>query len=232
VNFAAVLRAIQSDAHSNVIATPSAVTMDNQEAELKSGQEVPFVTGQFSNTGTATGAAVNPFQTVQREQVGTTLKVTPTISPEGTAVALKLSIEDSNLAPTPAGAVDLTTEKRSVATKVLVDDGGVVVIGGLIEDNRTGQESRVPILGSIPVIGLAFKTRAKSIMKQDLMIFIRPKILRDPVQAAYETELKYNYMQDEQKSSEHRELPPLLPGERAAKLPPLPTKVSGAGPPP
>jgi general secretion pathway protein D len=228
VNFAAVLRAVQSDSHTNVIATPSAVTMDNQEAVLKSGQEVPFVTGQFSNTGTATNGAVNPFQTVQREDVGTNLKVTPTISAEGTAVALKLSIEDSNIAATPAGAVDLTTMKRTVTTNVLVDDGGVVVLGGLTADNNTRQESRVPILGSIPVIGLAFKTRSNTVAKETLMIFIRPKILRDPAQAAYETELKYNYMQDEQRGSEHREIPPLLPGEHVPSLPPLPTPSTGA----
>lgn len=223
VNFAAVLRAVQSDSHINLVATPSAVTQDNQEAELKSGQEVPFVTGQFSNTGTATNGAVNPFQTVQREDVGTTLKVTPTISPEGTAVALKLSIEYSTIAPTPAGAVDITTLKRSVTTNVLVDDGGVVVLGGLTQNSNTRQESRVPFFGSIPIIGLAFKTRSNTIDKQSLMIFIRPKILRDPAQAAYETELKYNYMQDEQKHSEHREIPPLLPGEHVPSLPPLPS---------
>ena len=228
VNFAAVLRAVQSDSHSNVIATPSAVTLDNQEAELKSGQEVPFVTGQFSNTGTATNGAVNPFQTVQREDVGTTLKVTPTISPEGTAVALKLSIEYSNIAPSPSGAVDITTLKRTVTTNVLVDDGGVVVLGGLTQNNNTRQESRVPVLGSIPIIGLAFKTRSNTIEKQSLMIFIRPKILRDPAQAAYETDLKYNYMQDEVKHSEHREIPPLMPGEHVPLLPPLPIRSNGS----
>lgn len=229
VNFAAVLRAIQSDSHSNIIATPSAVTMDAQEAVLKSGQEVPFVTGQFSNTGTSTNGAVNPFQTVQREDVGTTLKVTPTISPEGTAIALKLSVENSNIAPTPKGAVDLVTSKRTVTTNVLVDDGGMVVIGGLTRNTSNRQESRIPLLGSIPIIGQAFKTRSNTTEKETLMIFIRPKILRDPAQAAYETELKYNYMQDEQKSSLRREIPPLLPGEHEPRLPPLPgTDTGGA----
>jgi general secretion pathway protein D len=222
VNFAAVLRAISSDAHTNIIATPSTVTMDDQEAELKVAQEVPFVTGQFSNTGTATNGAVNPFQTIQREEVGTILKVTPTISAEGTAVMLKLSIEDSSIGQRPAGAVDLVTNKRTATTNVLVEDGGVVVIGGLIRQNNQRQESRVPILGSIPIIGLAFKTRSSSAEKDNLMIFLRPKILRDAAQAAYETDLKYNYMQDQQRSSERREIPPLLPGERQPRLPPLP----------
>ncbi|HEY0339376.1 MAG TPA: type II secretion system secretin GspD, partial [Steroidobacteraceae bacterium] len=222
INFAAVLRAIQTDSHSNVIATPSAMTMDNQEAELKSAEEVPFVTGQFSNTGSTNNGQVNPFQTIQREEVGTILKVTPTISPEGTAVMMKLSIESSSLAQRPAGAVDIATNKRTVTTTVLIEDGGIVVLGGLISENNQRQESRVPFLGSIPIIGLAFKTRSATTEKDNLMIFIRPKILRDQAQAAYETDLKYNYMQDQQKSFEHREIPPLLPGEHQPRLPPLP----------
>jgi general secretion pathway protein D len=222
VNFAAILRAISSDAHTNIIATPSAITMDDQEAELKVAQEVPFVTGQFSNTGTATNGAVNPFQTIQREEVGTILKVTPTISAEGTAVMLKLSIEDSNIGQRPAGAVDLVTNKRTVTTNVLVEDGGVLVLGGLIKHQNLKQESRIPILGSIPLIGLAFKTRSNTAEKDNLMIFLRPKILREASQAAYETDLKYNYLQDQQRSFERREIPPLLPGERQPRLPALP----------
>jgi general secretion pathway protein D len=224
VNFAAILRAISSDSHTNIIATPSTVTMDDQEAELKVAQEVPFITGQFTNTGAGAGGngAVNPFQTIQREEVGTILKVTPTISAEGTSVMMKLSIESSNIGQRPAGAVDLVTNKRTVTTNVLVEDGGVIVIGGLIQQNNNRQQSRVPFLGSIPIIGLAFKTRLNNAEKDNLMIFLRPKIMRDASQAAYETDLKYNYMQDQQKSFEHREIPPLLPGERQPRLPPLP----------
>ncbi len=166
VNFAAILRAIQQDSHSNVIATPSAMTMDNQEAELKSAQEVPFVTGSFSNTGGTSNGGVNPFQTIQREEVGTILKVTPTISPEGNAVMMKLSIESSSIGQKPAGAVDLVTNKRTITTNVLIEDGGVVVLGGLISQTNTRQESRVPYLGAIPLIGLAFKTRAGSVTKR------------------------------------------------------------------
>jgi len=224
VNFAAILRAISSDAHTNIIATPSAITMDDQEAELKVAQEVPFITGSFTNTGAgaAGNGGVNPFQTIQREEVGTILKVTPTISAEGTAVMLKLSIEDSNIGQRPAGAVDLVTNKRTVTTNVLVEDGGVLVLGGLIKHQNLRQEARVPILGSIPLIGLAFKTRSNTTEKDNLMIFLRPKILRDASQAAYETDLKYNYLQDQQRGCEHREIPPLLPGERQPRLPPLP----------
>ena len=222
VNFAAVLRAIQSDTHTNVIATPSAVTMDDQEAELKVAQEVPFVTGQFTSTGSASNGAVNPFQTIQNQEVGTILKVTPTISAEGTAVMMKLSIESSNLAATSTSTTNPTTNKRTVTTNALVEDGGVIVLGGLIQDTNTKTESKVPLLGSIPILGLAFKTRTNTVEKSSLMIFLRPKILRDQAQAAYETDLKYNYMQDQQKTFDHREIPPLILGEHQPRLPPLP----------
>ena len=222
VNFAAVLRAIQSDTHTNVIATPSAVTMDDQEAELKVAQEVPFVTGQFTSTGSASNGAVNPFQTIQNQEVGTILKVTPTISAEGTAVMMKLSIESSNLAATSTSTTNPTTNKRTVTTNALVEDGGVIVLGGLIQDTNTKTESKVPLLGSIPILGLAFKTRTNTVEKSSLMIFLRPKILRDQAQAAYETDLKYNYMQDQQKTFDHREIPPLIIGEHQPRLPPLP----------
>ncbi len=227
VNFAAMLRAIRGDTDTNVIATPSAVTMDNQEAELKVAQEVPFVTGQFTNTTAVTGGTVNPFQTIQREEVGTILKVTPTISPEGSAVMLKISIESSSIGQKPAGAVDLVTNKRTITTTVLIEDGGVVVLGGLIEDNSVKGENRVPYLGNIPVIGLLFKTRNATSTKNNLIMFIRPKILRDQNQAAFETDLKYNYMMDEQKRLDTREILPLLPGVSRGKMPPPP-----AAPPP
>jgi general secretion pathway protein D len=219
VNFAAMLRAIRGDANTNVLATPSTVTMDNQEAELKVAQEVPFVTGQFT-TGQDTGQGVNPFQTIQREEVGTILKVTPQIN-EGDAVLLKIELESSSLASSSQGAVDLITNKRTITTNVLVDDGGVVVLGGLIStEERTG-EQRVPFLGRIPVLGLLFKTRTADRQKTNLMVFIRPKILRDGVQTAIETNQKYNYMRDEQEKSRRFEILPLLP-RRREELPPLP----------
>jgi general secretion pathway protein D len=223
VNFAATLRALRGDTNTNVLSTPSAVTMDNQEAELKVAQEVPFITGQFTNTTAVTGGAVNPFQTIQRQEVGTILKVTPTISAEGTSLMLKISIESSSIGQKPAGAVDLVTNKRTITTTVLIEDGGVVVLGGLIEDNSVRGEQRVPWLGNIPLIGLLFKTRNATSTKNNLIIFIRPQILRDAAQAAYETDLKYNYMQDQQKSLNQREALPLLPGTGRGKLEPLPS---------
>jgi general secretion pathway protein D len=226
LNFAAILRAIRADTSDNVIATPSAVTMDNQEAELKVAQEVPFITGQYTTGNTpAIGGNVSPFQTVQREEVGTILKITPTISAEGTQVMMKIAIESSSLGTKPAGAVDLVTNKRTVSTTVLIEDGGTVVLGGLIEDDTSKSENRVPFLGNIPIIGLLFKTRSDTSTKNNLMIFIRPKILRDDAQAAYETDLKYNYMRDQQKPLFHHgpsDIPPLLPGVSPGKLPPLP----------
>ena len=222
INFAAILRAVRNDADSNVIATPSAVTMDNQEAELKVAQEVPFITGQFSNTGSGgNNGSVNPFQTVQREEVGTILKVTPQLN-GGSTVILKLEIESSSLAPT-SGAVDLITNKRTINTNVMIEDGGIVVLGGLISDNATRGEQRVPFLGRIPLIGLAFKTRSADSNKSNLMIFIRPKILRDGVEASYETDAKYNYMLEQQrKTNGGRELLPLLPGPKPQLAPPPP----------
>jgi general secretion pathway protein D len=225
LNFAAMLRAIRADTADNIIATPSAMTMDNQEAELKVAQEVPFITGQFTNTNAATGGTVNPFQTIQREEVGTILKITPTISSEGMQVMLKISIESSSIGTKPAGAVDLVTNKRTVSTTVLIEDGGIVVLGGLIEDDTSKGEQRVPYLGNIPILGLLFKTRNQTSSKTNLMIFIRPKIMRDANQAAYETDLKYNYMLDQQHRVEHlnpNDIPPLLPGVSQGHLPPMP----------
>jgi general secretion pathway protein D len=232
VNFAAMVRAIRGDTNTNVVATPSAVTMDNQEAELKVAQEVPFITGQFTNTTAVTGGTVNPFQTIQRQEVGTILKVTPTISPEGSAVMLKISIESSSIGQKPAGAVDLVTNKRTITTTVLIEDGGVVVLGGLIEDNSVKGEQRVPYLGNIPLIGLLFKTRNATSTKNNLILFIRPKILRDPAQAAFETDLKYNYMMDQENKLNTREVLPLLPGESRGKLdaPPPPPPPGNPAP--
>jgi general secretion pathway protein D len=224
INFAAILRAVRNDADSNIIGTPSAVTMDNQEAELKVAQEVPFITGQFTNTGGNNNGSVNPFQTVQREEVGTILKVTPQLN-GGSTVILKLEIESSSLAQGTSGAVDLITNKRTINTNVMIEDGGIVVLGGLIQDTSNRGEQRVPFLGRIPIIGLAFKTRNADSSKSNLMIFIRPKILRDGVQAAYETDAKYNYILDEQrKTNGGRELLPLLPGPKPMlpKAPPAP----------
>jgi len=229
LNFAAMLRAVRGDSDTNVVATPSTLTLDNQEAQIKVAQEVPFITGSFANTGTASNGAVNPFQTVQREEVGTILKVTPQIAAEGNSVVLKISIESSSVAPTSASTVDITTNKRTITTNVLIEDGGIVVLGGLISDSNTKSQQKVPFLGSIPLIGLAFKTRQASATKNNLMMFIRPRIMRDPTQAAYETDSKYNYMIDQENRYNKPEFLPLLPGVAKPKLAPPPPLPPASG---
>jgi len=222
INFAAVIRALRGDSDTNVIATPSIVTMDNQEAQIKVAQEVPFVTGQFTNTGGNNGGSVNPFQTIQRQEVGTILKITPQIN-EGDSVMLKIEQESSSIAASSSGAVDLVTNKRTISTRVLIEDGGTIVLGGLIQDTQSSGEQRVPFLGRIPLIGELFKTRSAKKNKTNLMVFIQPRILRDGMDTALETNQKYNYMRDEQRRSAPRgEILPLLPGERRSMLPPLP----------
>ena len=228
LNFAAMLRALRSDSNSNVVATPSAVTSDNQEATLKVASEVPFLTGQFTSTGAA-NSSVTPFQTIQREEVGTILKLTPQINEGGAAVMLKIDLESSSVVPKnsgPQGAVDLTTTKRTISTRVLIEDGGIVVLGGLTSADYSRQETRVPFLGAIPIIGQAFKTRAGSADRTDLMVFIRPKILRTDEQSAIETNTKYNYIREEQrKVTGEREWLPILPGAKQPELPDLPPRV-------
>ena len=163
VNFAAMLRALQGDSNTNLIATPSAVTMDNQEAELKVAQEVPFITGQYTNTTGSTAGEVNPFTTVQRQEVGTILKITPQVNEGGALVQLKIEIESSDLAGTTGDVGSAITNKRTINTNVLIEDGGIVVLGGLIRDGDTRGEQRVPYLGRIPILGALFKTRSRSV---------------------------------------------------------------------
>ncbi|HWW19384.1 MAG TPA: type II secretion system secretin GspD [Steroidobacteraceae bacterium] len=193
VNFAAVVRALQSDSRTNILGTPSVVTRDNQEAKMEVAQEVPFLTGQYSTTN-GTGSA---FQTIQREDIGTILTVTPTIN-EGNTVLLKLQVESSSLAASASGAVDLITNKNSITTSVLVKDGGTLVLGGLIQDSVTNSESQVPILGSIPILGELFRTRNTSKTKTNFLIFLQPHILRSDEQASEETDAKFNYIRDQQ----------------------------------
>jgi general secretion pathway protein D len=219
VNFAVLLRALRNDANSNIISTPSIVTLDNQEAEIKVAREIPFITGQFTNTGGNNNGSVNPFQTIQREEVGTILKITPQIN-KGNAVVLKIEQEDSSVTGGVMGAVDLVTNKRTISTKVLVEDGGLIVLGGLTSNTAIEGESRVPLLGSIPLLGNLFKTRNGSKEKRNLMLFIRPTILRDDVSAAIESNSKYNAIRGEQLKRNKGKVT-LLPGVGQPTLPPI-----------
>jgi len=236
LNFGALLSAIRSDTNSNVVATPSTVTTDNQEATLKVASEVPFLTGQFTSTGSS-NSSVTPFQTIQREEVGTILKITPQINEGGAAVMLKIDLESSSVVPKdagPEGAVDLTTNKRTVSTRVLIEDGGIVVLGGLTNADYSRQETRVPFLGAIPVLGQLFKTRSGSADRTDLMVFIRPKILRTDEQSEIETNTKYNYIREEQRkvTTGEKEWLPILPGVKQPELPPMPPASQSTAPAP
>ena len=223
ISFAAILRALQGNADTNIISTPTLVTLDNEEASINVGQEVPFVTGSFSNTGSV-GGAVNPFQTINREQVGVKLVITPQIN-EGSSLLLKISQEISSIASSAEGAVDLVTNERIIETTVIVEDGGILVLGGLIEDVLRESDQRVPILGSIPFIGALFRSRTTDKVKTNLMIFIRPTILRNKVQTALVTNAKYNYIREVQQQGRGGKggRVAIMPFEDRPLLPPLDT---------
>jgi general secretion pathway protein D len=224
LSWAALIRAIQGTGNTNIIATPSVMTLDNEEAEIKVAQEVPFVTGQYTNQGVSNAVGqVNPFQTIQREEVGIILKITPQIN-EGGSVVLKISQEVSNIASSAQVAVDLITNKRTVTTKVLAEDGGIIVLGGLISDEMRESKSQVPFLGSIPLLGELFKTRSVEKKKTNLMFFVRPRILRDGIDATIETNAKYNYIRKQQEEMFGGKVP-LMPRDRQPTLPELETMV-------
>ncbi|MFZ2509076.1 MAG: type II secretion system secretin GspD [Steroidobacteraceae bacterium] len=229
-NFAAILRALASDGDTNVVSMPSVITLDNEEAQIKVAQEVPFKTGQFT-TPVASGTPanpVNPFTTIDRKEVGNILKITPQITDENT-ILLKIEQEASGISvAATAVAGDLVTNKRTITTRVLVDDGGMLVLGGLIEDRLTESEQRVPLLGSIPLLGELFKVRNTQRTKTNLMVFIRPRVLRTAAEAAIETNAKYNYLRDQQLERNGGKVG-LMPGERPPTLPPL---IGPTAPPP
>jgi len=188
VRYGALLRALQTDTNTNILSTPNIVTLDNEEAELIVGQNLPFVTGSF--TGTGSNNPNNPFQTIERQDVGLTLKVTPQIN-EGDTVKLVLEQETSSVIP---GTFEqgTATRKRSIKTSVLVDDGGLLILGGLISEEVSDTESKVPLLGDIPIIGFLFRTENTTRQKANLMVFLRPTILRDSKDAAFVTNEKYS----------------------------------------
>ena len=216
-SFAAILSALRADATTNIISTPTIVTTDNEEASLNIGQEVPFLTGSFTSTGTA-GGTVNPFQTIQREQVGVKLTITPQIN-EGNAILLKISQEVSSISESTAAA-DLITNQSTIDTTVIIEDGGILVLGGLIKDELRESTQKVPILGSIPLLGALFRHRSVVKVKTNLMVFIRPTILRDGTQAAIATHAKYNYIRDIQMGSGRSKVPQLRGANRPV-MPPL-----------
>jgi general secretion pathway protein D len=218
ISFAAILRALEGNADTNIISTPSIVTTDNEEASLNVGQEVPFVTGSFTNTG-GTAGAINPFQTIQRESIGVQLTITPQIN-EGDSLLLDISQEISNIAQSAEGASDLITNQRIIETTVIVDDGQILVLGGLLEDVLRESEQRVPVLGSIPFLGALFRAQKTAKVKTNLLVFIRPTILRDAARIATETNTKYNLIKDVLDQT-NRDGINLMPGEKGFALPPF-----------
>ena len=184
-----LLRALASDVKTNVLSTPNLVTLDNEEAEIIVGENVPFITGQFTNNTTTPD---NPFQTIERHDVGIVLKVKPQIN-EGDAVKLDITQEVSSVQNDTSGT-SLTTNKRSIKTSVLVDDKQIIVLGGLIKDDLQETVQKVPLLGDIPLLGMLFRNTATDLVKTNLMVFLRPEILRDGQDTFIQTNSKYEFI--------------------------------------
>jgi general secretion pathway protein D len=194
-------RFIESRGDGNVLSTPNLLTLDNEEAKIVIGQNVPFVTGQFTNTG-ATSNTVNPFQTIERRDVGLTLRVKPQINENGT-VRLTIYQEVSSVDPATRNATNgPTTNKRTIESNVLVDDGGVIVLGGLLQDEYSGSQEKVPIVGDVPVFGNLFKSETRSRKKSNLMVFLRPVVIRDAAQSDALSIDRYDLMRTKQQNAQ------------------------------
>ncbi|MCW9089061.1 MAG: type II secretion system secretin GspD [Gammaproteobacteria bacterium] len=224
--FGALIRALGGDANNNILSTPTLVTLDNEEAEITVGQNVPFVTGSYTSTGGGS-TPTDPFQTIQREDVGLTLKIKPQIN-EGNAVRMEVMQEVSSISGSSVGASDIITDKRALKTTVMVDDGQVLVLGGLLDDQLTESEQKVPLLGDIPVLGWLFRYQSTKTVKRDLMIFLHPRILRDGNHSTRLSGDKYSYIRARQLSMREEgvrlmpdEVSPLLPDmDEFLELPP------------
>lgn len=191
-----LLHAVASDNNNNVLSTPSIITIDNEEAEILVGSNVPFVTGSQTSAATTTN---NPFRTIQREDIGITLKITPKVSKQRTiTLAVEQEVESVREEQISA-AQDLITDKRSIKTNVLVDDGTILVLGGLIEDRTTRNQTKVPLLGDIPLLGRFFSSDTKTTRKQNLMVFIKTTIIDDLSLAEEKTRESYNDIRSKQK---------------------------------
>ncbi len=218
LNLGFLARALESGANANILATPNLLTLDNEEARIIIGQNVPFITGQFTATGTG-GASVNPFQTIERKDVGTTLRVKPQVSESGT-VKLQIFQEVSSVQSTTLSA-GIITNRRAIESNVLVDDGQIIVLGGLIEERIEGNEDKVPGLGDVPVVGQLFRYDSRKRVKTNLLVFLRPVIVRDGSDAHGITADRYDYIRGLRGDSalpSHWALPDMKP----TPLPPMP----------
>jgi general secretion pathway protein D len=230
--FGLLLRALAGDTDSNILATPSLVMLDNEEGKIVVAQTVPFVTGSYTGLGGGGATPTNPFQTVSREDVGLTLEITPQIN-EGDTIKLELNQEVSVPTDNSIGA-NIVTKKRSWNTTVLVDDGDVLVIGGLIDETLTESEQKIPGLGDIPLVGWLFKSQTTKKIKTNLMAFIHPTILKNKALNNRYTGRKYNYLRQKEQEVRERGINllsdneiPLLP--EYEPVPNLPPRYESAG---
>jgi general secretion pathway protein D len=220
---------LQTSGDGNVLSTPNLVTLDNEEAKIVVGQNVPFITGQFTNTGAAAGS-VNPFQTIERKDVGLTLRVRPQISENGT-VKLQIFQEVSSIDPTSvASPSGLITNKRSIESNILVEDGSIVVLGGLLQDDYSSSLQQVPVLGDVPIVGDLFKTRTRERKKTNLMVFLRPVVIRDAAQNELLSLDRYELMRGKQ--IEAQPTPSIVtPVNNSVIMPPLQVPAPAVVPP-
>ena len=205
LSMAVILNALETQGNANILSTPSLLTLDNEEAYITVGQQVPFVTGSYTSTGGGNGALQNPFQTIQRQNVGVTLTVTPQIN-EGDSVVLDITQEVSSISQQVLTASDVITNERKIETKVLARDGDIVVLGGLVKDDIQDSQQGVPGLSSIPWLGRLFRNDVVSVTKSNLLVFIRATIVRNDDDLAGATAEKYRYIRDEQLERRQRGL--------------------------
>ena len=226
---AALARFLETNADGNVLSTPNLLTLDNEEAKIVIGQNVPFVTGQYTNANSGAGGSVNPFQTVERKDVGLTLRVKPQISENGT-VRLQIFQEVSNVQANSINSpTGLITNKRSIESNVLVDDGAIVVLGGLLQDEFSGNQEKVPVIGDVPFFGNLFKSETRSRRKTNLMVFLRPVVVRDAAQSDELSLDRYELMRLKQEAGQPVESQ-LVPINASPALPPLRTLPPGTQP--
>ena len=199
-NFVGILNAIASDTDSNILSTPSILAMDNEPARLFIGQEIPITTGESLGTNNS-----NPFRTTSRQEVGIELEITPQID-EGTSVILNIKQGVSGIAGVAQSGTDLITNKREIETTVLVDNNQIIVLGGLIDEDTQEVISKVPVLGSIPLLGKLFQSSSSTSTKKNLMVFLKPTILIDSNSAQEISLEKYNYFKAQQEMDKKLEI--------------------------
>lgn len=222
----ALLRALQSETGTNILSTPNLITLDNEEARIVIGQNVPIITGSYAQTGST--ATVTPFQTVSRQDVGLTLRVRPQISETG-IVKMQIFQEVSSIF-NQNFASGIILNKRNIESNVVVDDGQIIVIGGLMQDDYADGSSGVPFLMDIPILGALFRYDSKKRVKSNLMVFLRPYILRDKDQEAEITANRFEFMKA--REEQFKQAPMLLPKENLPNLGDVAQPIMQPGKPP